>query len=129
MLFSATLILSFLYDIARTGNYLYMFLEYCADGDLKEYISQKDEKRLSELEAVIFLKHIVEGFKKLYKQKIIHRDIKPANILLNNGVAKITDFGFARVIETEMNGFKTTFIFMLDPAYLSRVGSPLYMAP
>lgn len=41
---------------------------------------------------------------KLYKSKIIHRDIKPANILLHNGVAKITDFGFARVIETEMNG-------------------------
>lgn len=56
------------------------------------------------MEAVIFVKHIVEGFMKLYKSKIIHRDIKPANILLHNGVAKITDFGFARVIETEMNG-------------------------
>ena len=44
-----------------------MILEYCADGDLKEYIAQKEEKRLSELEAVIFIKHIVEGFKKLYK--------------------------------------------------------------
>lgn len=53
---------------------------------------------------MIFLKHIVEGFKNLYAIKIIHRDIKPANILLNQGVAKITDFGFARVIETEMNG-------------------------
>lgn len=93
-----------LFDVARTGNYLYMFLEFCADGDLKEYIERNQEKRLSELEAVIFLKHIVEGFKKLYKAKIIHRDIKPANILLHNGVAKITDFGFARVIETEMNG-------------------------
>ena len=70
----------------------------------------------------------MEGFKKLYKSKIIHRDIKPANILLHNGVAKITDFGFARVIETEMNGY---FIYsnFKDPAYLSRVGSPLYMSP
>jgi serine/threonine-protein kinase ULK/ATG1 len=93
-----------LFDIARTSNYLYMFLEFCSDGDLKEYIEHNQEKRLSELEAVIFLKHIVEGFKKLYKSKIIHRDIKPANILLHNGVAKIGDFGFARVLETEMNG-------------------------
>lgn len=81
-----------------------MFLEYCSDGDLKEYMQKKEEKRLSELEAVIFMRHIVEGFKKLYLQKIIHRDIKPANILLSNGVAKITDFGFARVIDSEMNG-------------------------
>ncbi|CAD8105724.1 unnamed protein product [Paramecium sonneborni] len=108
-----------LFDVARTNNYLYMFLEYCADGDLKDYMAKKEEKRLSELEAVIFIKHIVEGFKRLYKQKIIHRDIKPANILLHQGVAKITDFGFARVMDTEMN----------DPAYLSRLGSPLYMAP
>ncbi|CAD8189523.1 unnamed protein product [Paramecium pentaurelia] len=108
-----------LFDVARTNNYLYMFLEYCADGDLKDYMAKKEEKRLSELEAVIFIKHIVEGFKRLYKQKIIHRDIKPANILLHQGVAKITDFGFARVMDSEMN----------DPAYLSRLGSPLYMAP
>lgn len=28
-----------LYDIARTNNYLYMFLEYCEDGDLKDYLT------------------------------------------------------------------------------------------
>jgi serine/threonine-protein kinase ULK/ATG1 len=52
----------------------------------------------------VFLKHIAEGFKHLYQLKIIHRDIKPANVMLSGGVAKITDFGFARMIETEMNG-------------------------
>lgn len=26
-----------------------MFLEYCADGDLKDYMAKKDEKRLSEV--------------------------------------------------------------------------------
>jgi len=30
-----------LIDVARTNNYLYMFLEYCADGDLKEYMMSK----------------------------------------------------------------------------------------
>ncbi|CAD8209914.1 unnamed protein product [Paramecium octaurelia] len=108
-----------LYDVARTPHYLYLFLEYCHDGDLKKYLSTKYGRRLSEVEAVIFLKHLVEGFRTLYQLKIIHRDIKPANILLHKGVAKITDFGFARVIDTGMN----------DPAYFSRVGSPLYMAP
>jgi serine/threonine protein kinase len=27
-----------LLDVARTTHNLYMFLEYCADGDLKEYL-------------------------------------------------------------------------------------------
>lgn len=54
----------------------------------------------------------------MYQERVIHRDIKPSNILLHNGVAKIADFGFARVIETEF-----------DQMALSRVGSPIYMAP
>lgn len=41
-----------LLDVARTNNYLYMFLEYCSDGDLKEYMQRKEEKRLSEVQHI-----------------------------------------------------------------------------
>ncbi|KRX10964.1 Protein kinase-like domain [Pseudocohnilembus persalinus] len=105
-----------LYDVARTNNNLYIFLEYCSDGDLKEYI--KSRKCLSEKEAVLFFKHIAEGFKDLYKKQIIHRDIKPANLLLHEGSIKISDFGFSRNIEDN-----------LVPGKYTRLGSPLYMAP
>ena len=27
-----------LYDVARTPHYLYLFLEYCNDGDLKKFL-------------------------------------------------------------------------------------------
>ena len=67
-------------------------------------LNNYEKIKIKKLEAVIFLKHIVEGFKDLFARKIIHRDIKPENILLSNGVAKIADFGFARVIEAEMDG-------------------------
>lgn len=52
-----------LHDVSRTPNNLYMFLEYCMDGDLKEYLKKKNY--LSESEAIKFFKHIVEGFKEL----------------------------------------------------------------
>lgn len=42
-----------------------MFLEYCHDGDLKEYLKKKEGRRLSEPEAFVFFRHIVEGFKEL----------------------------------------------------------------
>lgn len=37
--------------------------------------------------------------------------------MLSGGIAKISDFGFSRVVEKD------------DPALLSRLGSPLYMTP
>jgi serine/threonine protein kinase len=30
-----------LYDVARTNHNLYLFFEYCSDGDLKEYLGKK----------------------------------------------------------------------------------------
>jgi serine/threonine-protein kinase ULK/ATG1 len=42
-----------LYDVHRTSNYLYMFLEYCHDGDLREYMNRKEEKRLSEVPSTL----------------------------------------------------------------------------
>ncbi len=49
----------------------------------------------------------------------MHRDVKPANILIDNGVYKIADFGFAKNIK---NNFNTTLM-------KSYVGSPYYMSP
>ena len=58
------------------------------------------------------------GYKALLEKNIIHRDIKPANILLKQGAAKLSDFGFSRVVD--------------DPTKTQRLtllGTPLYTAP
>ena len=107
-----------MYSAMRTPRNLYMFLEYCPDGDIKTLLKQRNG-HLSEAEAVIYFRQIVDGFKTLYQNNIIHRDIKPANVLLKDGVAKITDFGFARIVENGMD----------DIAALTKVGTPLYMSP
>lgn len=107
-----------LYSVTLTHNHLYMFLEYCSGGDLKHYLKKKQGNRLEEEEAVQFISHIIFGFRDLHALKIIHRDIKPANILLRDGQAKISDFGFARILEQSNT-----------PEMYSRLGSPLYMSP
>jgi len=41
------------------------------------------------------------GIAHLYEKKVFHRDIKPENILMHDGVPKIADFGFAKLITEE----------------------------
>lgn len=60
---------------------------------------------------------IVKGFKCLHQNNIVHRDLKPANILLHNGIAKVGDFGFSKLIDDH------------DQMLTSLVGTPQYMSP
>lgn len=53
-----------------------MFHEYCNDENLKQYLRKKGTY-LSEQEVLAFFRHIIEGYKELFKFKIIHRDINP----------------------------------------------------
>ncbi len=64
------------------------------------------------------MRHLISGYFALLQKKVIHRDIKPANILLKQGVAKLSDFGFSRVVEDPTKTQK-----------LSCLGTPLYTAP
>lgn len=47
----------------------------------------------------------------------MHRDFKLPNILINNGIIKIADFGFSKILEADESYAETM------------LGSPLNMAP
>ena len=68
-----------LYDVYQTNNNMYIITELC-DGDLYGLLKQK--RKLTEAEAINYLKQIMDGIKYLNNQNIIHRDLKPANILI-----------------------------------------------
>ena len=70
-----------LYDEFEHGNFHYLIMEYCENGDLYNYI-YNSKTYIEEKEAVNFLIQILNGFKGLHEFFIIHRDLKLKNILL-----------------------------------------------
>ena len=73
-----------LHAVLHTTNNLYIFMEYCDQGDLKQFIEARTpQKFLSEAEARYILHDIVKGLSHLSKVcKIMHRDIKLDNVLV-----------------------------------------------
>ncbi|CAD8160861.1 unnamed protein product [Paramecium octaurelia] len=105
-----------LIDVLQSVNNTYIVTEFCNGGDLREYL--KKRKSIPENDAINVLKDLLHGIKALLKIGIIHRDIKPANIMIHDGIFKITDFGFAKQVDSH-----------IDTIMNSLVGTPLYMSP
>jgi len=111
-----------LIDVRSTENRFYLIFEYCSGGTLETYRKSKGVNAvLLEAEALEITKQIAEAmqFCVTNNPPIIHRDLKPANVLLEGGKVKISDFGFARLVENTSDKLKLT----------TNIGSPLYMAP
>jgi len=105
-------------DLKKSTAHFYLVLEYCAGGDLSQFLRAKG--RVQEETARRFLTQIASGLFVLHSSNHLHRDLKPQNILLSDcsvdPVLKLADFGFARALPEQ------------DMA-ATVCGSPLYMAP
>ena len=81
-----------------------MMVEYCNGGTLTKLLLNRQEK-FTEKEAVDIIKQIIFGIaviflfmQEMHKNNIIHRDLKTQNIMFHNGVLKIVDLGFSKMI-------------------------------
>ncbi len=106
-----------IHDIEETDEGKIFICMDCYEGmTLKEKI-EHGELRIREV--VNYTKQISEGLAAAHEHGIVHRDIKPANIFItNDGVAKILDFGLAK-ISTELNREKSDLT----------IGTIAYMSP
>ena len=103
-----------LFEFLESPNNYYLIIQYCNGGDLEAYVKKQPNQLLSELEALYYLKQMMNGFIILRQEKVIHRDFKLANIFMHNDTVVIGDFGFAKA------GFDVA---------KTKLGTPVTMAP
>mmetsp|Transcript_104653 Transcript_104653/g.223690 ORF Transcript_104653/g.223690 Transcript_104653/m.223690 type:complete len:365 (-) Transcript_104653:38-1132(-) len=77
---------------------LCLLLEFVNGGELFSHL--RKQGRLPDADARFYAGEIILAFSYLHSKSIIYRDLKPENLLIDNeGHIKITDFGFAKVVE------------------------------
>lgn len=85
-------------------NYPYLVMEFCPGGDLNDQIKSRRPQTLKRI--VELVRQICEALIVAHEQPqpILHRDLKPGNVLFDKRVAKVTDFGLAKVLNDQTSG-------------------------
>ena len=86
------------YGIAQDERFVYLLLEYVPGGELFTYL--RTTQYLQNDQAKFYAAQVALIFEHLHSKSIVYRDLKPENLLIDiKGFLKLTDFGFAKVIE------------------------------
>jgi len=87
-----------MYASFHDQRYLYMVLEYIVGGEFFTHLRKAG--RFDNEASMFYASQIAAIFEYCHSKNIVYRDLKPENILINSdGYVKLTDFGFAKVIE------------------------------
>src|SRR5262249_31041524 len=99
------------FDANKTGERFYLVLEYVDGPNLDQLVRRRGPLDVGQ--ACDFVRQIAHGLQCAHLLGMVHRDIKPANILVQRrgvegenspGLVKISDFGLARLQESEIPG-------------------------
>jgi len=106
-----------IYEVGEHDGSCYFSMKFVEGGQLDQLVKREP---MPIRRAVELIAKVARTVHYAHEHRILHRDIKPGNILLDQkGEPHLTDFGLARLVETESTVTRT----------LEVLGTPSYMAP
>jgi len=106
-----------IHEVGERDGSCYFSMKFVEGGQLDEVVRRAP---MSIRQAAELIAKVARTVHYAHEHGILHRDIKPGNILLDQkGEPHLTDFGLARLVETESTMTRT----------LDVLGTPSYMAP
>ncbi len=106
-----------IHEVGERDGSCYFSMKFIEGGQLDEVVRHTPVSIRGAAELIAKVARTVHY---AHEHGILHRDIKPGNILLDaNGEPHLTDFGLARLVETESTVTRTKEV----------LGTPSYMAP
>jgi len=99
----------------KDDRYVFIVMEVITGGEMFTHL--RKARKFSDEVSKFYGLQVGSAFAFIHSKNIIHRDLKPENLLLDTkGYSKLTDFGFAKVVEP---GART----------YTLCGTPEYIAP
>src|SRR5881394_67590 len=106
-----------IHEVGERDGCCYFSMKFVEGGQLDEVVRRTP---MSIRQAAELIAKVARTVHYAHEHGILHRDIKPGNILLDDKCEPhLTDFGLARLVETESTMTRT----------LEVLGTPSYMAP
>src|SRR3989454_9161957 len=106
-----------IHEVGERDGSCYFSMKFIEGGQLDEMVRRQP---MPIRQAAELIAKVARTVHYAHEHGILHRDIKPGNILLDGkGEPHLTDFGLARLVETESTVTRT----------LEVLGTPSYMAP
>ena len=106
-----------IHEVGERDGSCYFSMKFIEGGQLDEVVRREP---MPIRRAVELIAKVARTVHYAHEHGILHRDMKPGNILLDaKGEPHLTDFGLARLVETESSVTHT----------LDVLGTPSYMAP
>ena len=106
-----------IHEVGEGDGLCYFSMQFIEGGQLDEVVKRTP---MSIRQSAELIAKVARTVHYAHEHGILHRDIKPGNILLDEqGEPHLTDFGLARLVETESTVTRT----------LEVLGTPSYMAP